>query len=124
MKNIIFLTAFSLLVSCSTKKTPADLIIFNGNIYTGNTSLPTAEAVVVHADTITFVGSQRDAFQFKGDDTKIIDLQGKTMTPGFIEGHGHFIGLGFNEMNLDLMGVKNFDEIVEKVKEAATKAKP
>jgi predicted amidohydrolase YtcJ len=124
MKNIIFLTAFALLINCSSKKTPADLIIFNGNIYTGNASSSTVEAVVVHADTITFVGSQADAFQFKGDGTKLIDLQGKTMTSGFIEGHGHFIGLGFNEMNLDLMGVKSFDEIVNRVREVAAKAKP
>jgi hypothetical protein len=54
----------------------------------------------------------------------VIDLQGKTMTPGFIEGHGHFMGLGYNEMNLDLMNVKSYEEMVDKVRDAVAKAQP
>lgn len=46
------------------------------------------------------------------------------MTPGFIEGHGHIMGLGYNEMNLDLMGMKNFDAIVEAVRKKASESKP
>jgi predicted amidohydrolase YtcJ len=61
---------------------------------------------------------------FKGPNTQIINLKGKTLTPGLIEGHGHIMGLGYNEMNLDLMGTKNFDEIVSMVKSAAAKAAP
>lgn len=46
------------------------------------------------------------------------------MTPGFIEGHGHLMGVGYNELNLDLMDVTSYDELVERVKEAAGKAQP
>jgi hypothetical protein len=46
------------------------------------------------------------------------------MIPGFIEGHGHIMGVGYNEMELDLMAVKSYDELVDKVREAAAKAKP
>ncbi len=112
-----------LLVACSTKE-PADLIIHNGIIYTVNEKQPTSEAVAIKGGKIVFVGSYVDAENFIGDNTKVIDLEGKTMTPGFIEGHGHFMGLGESELNLDLMNVKNFDEIVAEVKAAAEKSKP
>ncbi len=46
------------------------------------------------------------------------------MTPGFIEGHGHLFGLGYNELTLNLADIKSYDELVSKVKEAVTKAKP
>jgi predicted amidohydrolase YtcJ len=46
------------------------------------------------------------------------------MTPGFIEGHGHFMGVGYNELNLDLMDTKSYDEIIERVAEAVSKAEP
>jgi hypothetical protein len=48
-----------------------------------------------------------------GDDTETIDLDGKTMFPGFIEGHAHIMGIGANLMNVDLMGIQSFEEIVE-----------
>jgi predicted amidohydrolase YtcJ len=112
------------LLNCSPKKTPADLIIKGGKIYTMNEQQPSVEAVAVIADKIVYTGDTKGLEKFEGEKTQVIDLQGKTMTPGFIEGHGHFMGLGYNEMNLDLMNVKNYDEILEKVKEAVAKAQP
>jgi predicted amidohydrolase YtcJ len=91
------------IVSCSAKKTPADLIIKGGKIYTMNVQQPSVEAVAVIADKIVYAGDSKGLEKFQDEKTKVIDLQGKTMTPGFIEGHGHFIGLGYNAMNLDLM---------------------
>jgi len=46
------------------------------------------------------------------------------MTPGFIEGHGHFMGLGYNELNVDLLQTKSYDEVIQKVKAAVDAAKP
>ena len=57
-----------------------------------------------------------------GDNTKVIDLQGKILTPGFIEGHGHLMGVGYNELKLDFRKYKDFDEMIEKVREAVAKA--
>lgn len=113
-----------LLFNCSPKKTPADLIIKGGKIYTMNDKQPSVEAVAVVGDKIVYVGSPKGLEKFTGEKTQVINLQGKTMTPGFIEGHGHFMGLGYNEMNLDLMNAKNYDEILEKVKEAVARAQP
>lgn len=123
MNKLLPLILFVVLISCSGKK-PADLVITGGTIYTLDDAQPIVEAVVVNADTIIFAGTAKAAEEWVGDNTKVIDLAGKTMIPGFIEGHGHFMGVGFNELDLDLSGVKNFDEIVERVRIAASKAKP
>lgn len=112
------------LTGCSEKKTPADLIIRGGTIYTVEEGSPVVEAVAVSGDKIVFAGDLKDVSAYEGENTRIIDLQGKTMTPGFIEGHGHFMGLGYNELNLDLMSVTSYEELVKKVKEAVAKAQP
>lgn len=111
------------LTQCSDKQTTADLIIKGGTIYTVE-SAPTVEAVAVKADTIIYAGDLAGLSKYQGEQTKVIDLAGKTMTPGFIEGHGHFMGLGYNELNLDLMNITSYEEMVEKVKEAVAKAQP
>ncbi len=111
-------------ISCSQKKTPADLIIRGGTIYTVDEANPTVEAVAVIGDKIVYAGDLMGLAKFEGGNTRIIDLQGKTMTPGFIEGHGHFMGLGFSELNLDLSSVESYEEMVEKVKEAVSKTPP
>lgn len=112
------------LTSCGKKDAPADLILHGGTIYTVNEASPTVEAVAVRGERIVFAGSFSEAAAWKGEQTAMIDLQGKTMTPGLIEGHGHIMGLGYNELNLDLMDVKSYEELVERVKEAAAKAQP
>lgn len=113
-----------LLSACSEKRKPADLIISGGTIYTVDEKQPKVEAVAVADDRIVYAGTLKAAEEFKGEKTQMLDLKGKVMTPGWIEGHGHFMGLGFNELELDLMNVKSYDELVEKVKEAVAKAKP
>ena len=85
---------------------------------------PVVEAVAVKGDTILFSGSLKDVESYQDDHTEVIDLKGATMTPGLIESHGHIMGLGFSELNLDLTTIKSYDEMVEKVKEAVAKAQP
>jgi len=110
--------------SCTEKKMPADLIIRGGTIYTAEDANPVVEAVAVIGDKIIYAGDLKNLSKYQGENTQVIDLQGKTMTPGFIEGHGHIMGLGYNELNLDLMSVTSYEEMVEKVKEAVSKAQP
>ena len=124
VKYISLSLIFSLLISCSPSKQPADMIVLGGKIYTVNDQQPTVEAVVVRGDKIEFVGSETEAKTWIGDSTLVIDLKGKTMVPGLIEGHGHFMGVGYNELDLDLMNTRSYDEIISKVKEAARKAQP
>ncbi len=122
--NKYLILLISLAWGCQSKKVPADLIIQGGTIYTANEKQPMVEAVAVKADTILFAGTLSEALAFQDDQTTMMDLKGATMTPGFIESHGHIMGVGYNEMNLDLMSVKSYDELVVKVKEAVDKAQP
>lgn len=124
MRFVVLLVVLSTLVSCGKKKRPADLIIEGGKIYTMSTSQPMVEAVAVADNKIVYAGTRQGAGEYKGEQTKVFDLKGKTMTPGFIEGHGHIMGLGYNEMQLDLIDVKSYDEMVERVREAVAKAQP
>jgi predicted amidohydrolase YtcJ len=121
--RLFYASLFLLLFSCTTRE-PADLVILGGKIYTVEDDQPVVEAVAIRGDKIVFAGSEAEVRKLVNENTQIIDLEGKVMTPGFIEGHGHFVGVGYNELNLDLMYVKSYDELVEKVKEAVDKAQP
>ena len=70
---------------------PADAIYHGGDIVTIDDKNPTAEAVAVKDGKIVAVGKKDDVLALKGDATKVIDLKGKTLVPGFIDGHSHFI---------------------------------
>lgn len=85
---------------------------------------PTAEAVAFEGDRILMVGSSADIEALKGETTKVIDLKGNFAMPGFIEGHGHFSGLGKSLINLNFLKTKNWQEIVNMVAEKAKTAEP
>lgn len=110
--------------SCGKKQMPADVVILGGKIYTVVDKQPVVEAVAVKADKIVFAGSEEEVRSFIDDKTSVIELQGKILTPGFIEGHGHIMGVGYNELNLDLMNVRSYDEMIEQVKQAVSKVQP
>lgn len=128
MKNLLryFSILLSILVvSCqlSEDKIIADKVFTNGVIYTVAES-ETVQAVAVKDGMIVYAGAEAGLNEFIGEETVTIDLEGKMMTPGFIESHGHLMGLGQNELNLDLMGIKNYDEMVEMVADAVADAEP
>jgi predicted amidohydrolase YtcJ len=102
----------------------ADTLMINGNIYTVDTLLPGAEAVALRAGRIIEVGSTADVMALRGDSTEVINLQGRFMMPGFIEGHGHFSGLGYSLINLNFLNTSSWEEIVQMVAEAAEQAEP
>jgi len=107
-----------------TVKDKATLVLLNGNIATMEDSKPHVEAVAVRNDTIIAVGSNNDIKNYVGDSTKVIDLNGKFMMPGFNESHAHFLGLGESRQFLDLREAKNWDEIVSMVAKAADQSIP
>jgi hypothetical protein len=102
----------------------ATLILRNGRIVTVDDKMPEAQAIAVKGDTILAVGTNEQIAKLAGPQTQVIDLRGQFAMPGFIEGHGHFMGVGQARMNLNLMKVKNWDEVVSMVADAAKKAKP
>jgi len=72
---------------------PADRIIRGGPIVTVNPDRPAAEAVAIAGGTIVAVGSEADVMQHRGDAPVVTDLAGKTLVPGFVDGHSHFCSL-------------------------------
>lgn len=122
-KTLIFLSIIITFFSCTEDKS-ADTIITNGNIWTGDTTNPRSEAIAIKDGRIQFVGSDVDILRYKDDKTKVIDAQGAFVMPGWIEGHGHFVGLGKSIQNLNFLQSKNWDEIVSMVEAKAKTLKP
>ena len=73
--------------------TPAERIIRGGPIVTVNAAQPAAEAVAIAGGKIVAVGSEADVMALKGPGTVVTDLAGKTLVPGFVDGHSHFWSL-------------------------------
>jgi predicted amidohydrolase YtcJ len=103
---------------------PADLVLSNGKIVTMNPAQPVARAMAIRDGKIVAIGSMADAAKFLGPNTQVIGLEGKVAIPGFIEGHGHFTGVGQFRMGLDLREAQTWDDIVAQVARAAKQAKP
>jgi predicted amidohydrolase YtcJ len=107
----------------SARPDPADLVLRNGRVMTVDPSGPQAQAVAIRGSRIISVGTNAQMPRYIGKGTQVLDLTGKLVVPGLIEGHGHFMGLGEAKMNLDLMHVKNWDDIVGMVRSAARDVK-
>lgn len=121
----ILCALFFCVFTCSNPKVDsASMLIYGGTIYTVDSTSVTAEAVAIKDNKIVFVGSLQEAEAYKNEQTQTIDLKGKTMTPGLIEGHGHFMGLGYNELNLDLMKTTSYQAIVDAVAERVKNSEP
>ena len=94
------------LFSCG--KQEADLIMKNGAIYTMEESQPWAKVVVITGNTITAVlDNDGEADAYIGNSTRVIDLQGKFVVPGFIDAHTHLDGFGAQQNDINLMPVTN-----------------
>ncbi|MEQ5873342.1 amidohydrolase [Pseudoalteromonas sp. NFXS39] len=77
----------------------ADTIYYGGDILTMTGDEPEyAQAIATQGDKIIFVGDKTKALEFKFGKTKLIDLQGKTLMPGFVDGHSHVYGVGLQAM--------------------------
>jgi predicted amidohydrolase YtcJ len=103
---------------------PADLVLRNGKIVTMESSAPEVQALAARGGRIVAIGTNQQIQTYIGADTKIVDLRGRLAVPGFIEGHGHYMGLGSSKMVLNLRDVKNWEQIIAMVAAAAREAKP
>ncbi len=116
-------------VSAQTKidaatQTP-DLILLNGKILTVDPTDSIAEAVAIRAGKIIAVGSNAEIQQRAGKETRVVDLHGRTATPGLIDSHGHFADGGVNELyDVGLSDATSVAEIVQRVGTRAASLKP
>ncbi|MFQ6081969.1 MAG: amidohydrolase [Candidatus Aminicenantia bacterium] len=107
---IIFISFF---INCVKKS--ADLVLINGNLITMNSDTPTAEAIAIIGDRILEVGTNRKIKKFVTPETIVIDLKGKTVVPGLIDAHFHFMGVGDSKRILNLVGTRDKKEIIDLV---------
>jgi predicted amidohydrolase YtcJ len=123
------------LVACAPEGPTADLLLVGGRVYTlswpdpdgeGRPAAtapydatagwrPDAEAIAIKDGQILFVGSRTDAQKFAATQTQTIDLKGATVVPGLIDSHVHLANLGASLERVNLVGVKNPTEAVERV---------
>jgi len=120
----VFFLIFPSIIFFSCETNIADLIIQNGMVYTVDEFKPIAEAVAVKNGKILSVGTINSMRSLIGDNTKMLDLKGATMVPGLIEGHGHFMGVGYAKMRLDLLSISSYDELVDMVAVAVKETEP
>jgi predicted amidohydrolase YtcJ len=122
--GIVLCIAVALVVGCYGEPGTADLVLRNGRVVTVDDAVPDGEAIAISGDRILAVGSDSAISEYIGPATEVIDLEGQLAVPGFIESHGHFLGVGEAKMQLDLMSVANWDEIVAMVAGAVADAEP
>ena len=132
----LFAGAF-LTVRCSSNS-QADLVLYNGQVYTvewsdpglngmpapdapvhDGTWTPDASAVVVQDGRIVFVGDDDEARSWTGASTREVDLNGATVLPGLVESHGHLHEIGEKAEEISLLGVASEEEIADRLTQAA-----
>ena len=124
MKNLfIFLLLSFILFSCqnktensttSTTKQTVDLIVYNAQIYTVNEEKSIAQAFAIKDGKFLEIGTNEE-IQEKFEAVEKVDAQGKTILPGLIDAHCHFYNLGMQLQQVDLVGTKSYQEVLDKI---------
>lgn len=96
----------------------ADLVLKNAVVHTVDAERPRAEAVAIRGHLILAVGSNLEMEAHVGPDTRVRDLGGRTVVPGFDDSHAHLLGIGFARLDLNLTGTTSWAEVVERVARA------
>lgn len=124
--QVFFTVACLVGLACTTSagEPAADLVLRGGKIVTMDEREPVAQALAARESKIVAVGSNEQIAKLIGPQTKVIDVSGRLVIPGFIESHGHFVGLGRAKMMLDLKNAKSWDEIIAQVEAAVKKTPP
>lgn len=105
----------------------ADIVFINGTVITANANNDVCQAVAIQEEKIACVGSNNDMSPWIKEHTKIIDLNGKALTPGFIDSHSHFCNTGVKAtsiVDISSNSVSSIEEIRTLLKEAVAKKKP
>ncbi|HEY0799938.1 MAG TPA: amidohydrolase [Steroidobacteraceae bacterium] len=115
----------------SAQKPKADLIFTHSNIFTGVVDAAAslgsgkrAEALAVLGDRILAVGARDEIMKLKGPETKIVDLDGHFVMPGFNDAHMHLASAGLEKMNVNMVGAKTLDEFRDRLRAKVEAAGP
>ncbi len=125
MKNILIsLFIIASFLGCNDNQQKADLIITNARIWTGNESSPYAESMAIADGKILAVGENDAVSSFKNSSTKVKNLGGKFVAPGFIDSHVHLMTGGRSLLSVDLRDASTPEEFSNRVADFAKKIKP
>jgi predicted amidohydrolase YtcJ len=122
MRFILILTLVGGLLSCRDD-VAFDLVIKNANIYAVDTTY-TGDAIAILDGKIVKVGNWSDFEESINEGIEVIDANGNFVMPGFIEGHGHYSGLGYSLINLNFLTSRSWEDIVSKVAQRSKEVKP
>lgn len=113
------------------QKPKADVIFTHGNVYTGVVDAASSlgagkrsEALAIVGDRIVAVGTRDEVMKLKGPETKVVDLDGRFVMPGFNDAHMHLSSAGLEKMNVNLVGVKTLDEFRDRLRAKCEAAAP
>lgn len=101
----------------AAQQEPADMILHSGRLWTGAESQPWAEALAIRGNAIVTVGADSDVLPLRGANTRMIDLGGRFVAPGFIDNHTHFNRAGELILGVNLLAVSDADGIVREVRQ-------
>ena len=127
LRAVVFpIGLLAVLGGCSepTPKNPADTVMLNGEVLTVDNQLGQKEALAIVGHKIQAVGSNAEIEQLIGSQTQVIDLDGNTVIPGLIEGHGHFLGVGRAKQVIDLSKADTYQALLDAVAKAVDAAEP
>ena len=114
-----------LLAASSVSAQTPDLILVHGKILTVDAKDSIAQAIAIREGKIVAVGSDEDILQLAGGKARVIDLHGRTATPGLIDAHAHLAMGGVDELySVSLSDAATVDEVDRRVQEAAAQLKP
>jgi len=116
---LAFLAGNVFLPACIRVRAMADLALLGGSVWTGDGGRPWAEAVAVRGEKIVAVGTSKDIRRLVGRDTRVIDLGGALVVPGFIDSHTHFLDGGFSLLSIRLREAKSRDDFVARIRDKA-----
>jgi predicted amidohydrolase YtcJ len=102
----------------------ADLILRHGVFYPVQPPGQVEGSLAVRGGRIVYLGPDAGAEPLRGPRTRVIDLAGRAVTPGLIDAHSHLAGLGQALQQVDLVGTASFEEVVGRVREAASHVPP
>src|SRR5215213_1316177 len=103
------------------QKFEADLVIINARVSTLDAAKPSAEAVAVHGNRITHVGTSAEVRALAGPKTRVIDAKGALVLPGFNDAHVHFLSGGFQLSSVDLRDAATPQEFAERIRRFSEK---
>ena len=112
--KIISILTILFLFSCSPKQEWVDLVIYNANIYTVDSTFSVCRSIAINKGKIIAVGTDEE-IKTKYNSSNLMDAEEKTIFPGFIDAHCHFLSYGLGLQRADLTGTKSFDEVVQRL---------